>query len=344
MHSRISAIVIAHDRKEYLKKSVSSVLKQSLKRDFYEVIVVKNFEDPDIEQFLNDNRVFSVLCTEIAIGEKISAGLRVAKGDIIALLEDDDIFLQNKLETLLNTFDSNPDISAVFDIPVYKKRNGETIEDFPHLRTTFSGNQEEMNKKPSYVRDLRRSTNVSSTTLRMAILKNYLDIIREVKYLPDSFLFYVALLGGNTVFVPDVVLTNVLIHTGATYSSTTSYRKFINSNCKVVKDKLLDIGLFEVMLRGDPLWHSLEIESANLLLRERIFCLENRRGKKLQSTLIPFMRHNMVGISRRSLLGIAMAMVTVLAPSVSRVLFYLYRMSFMRQIENRGDSPSAENE
>ena len=50
----ISVIVTAYNRKEFLLQAVSSALRQTLPREYYEVIVVKNFEDEEIDRQLGD--------------------------------------------------------------------------------------------------------------------------------------------------------------------------------------------------------------------------------------------------------------------------------------------------
>ena len=43
----ISVIITAHNRKEFLLEAVNSALNQTLPKDEYEIIVVKNFQDFD---------------------------------------------------------------------------------------------------------------------------------------------------------------------------------------------------------------------------------------------------------------------------------------------------------
>jgi len=48
----ISVVVTAYDRKKYLLGAVLSALNQTISKDLYEVIVVKNFHDETIDQQL----------------------------------------------------------------------------------------------------------------------------------------------------------------------------------------------------------------------------------------------------------------------------------------------------
>jgi len=43
----ISVIIVAHNRREFLLEAVNSALHQTLPKDEYEIIVVKNFSEYD---------------------------------------------------------------------------------------------------------------------------------------------------------------------------------------------------------------------------------------------------------------------------------------------------------
>ena len=49
---KVSMIVTAYNRKDYLLSAVSSVAGQTLGKDLYEVVVVKNFEDKRIDDYI----------------------------------------------------------------------------------------------------------------------------------------------------------------------------------------------------------------------------------------------------------------------------------------------------
>ena len=46
-----------------------------------------------------------------------------SKGEIIFLLDSDDLFKKNKIKTVINIFLKNKKISSLFDLPIYKYRN-----------------------------------------------------------------------------------------------------------------------------------------------------------------------------------------------------------------------------
>ena len=90
----ISVIVIAHNRKTFLLGALNSLLKQSLNRKLFEIIVVKNFKDQVIDEYIENNSIVGIFCNSINIGMKMSAGIIASRGNILSFLEDDDRFLE----------------------------------------------------------------------------------------------------------------------------------------------------------------------------------------------------------------------------------------------------------
>ncbi len=52
----ISVIITAYNRREFLKHAVRSVLNQTLDKGLYEIIVVKNFKDPEVDRLIEQSR------------------------------------------------------------------------------------------------------------------------------------------------------------------------------------------------------------------------------------------------------------------------------------------------
>jgi len=83
----ISVIIPAYNRIQYIGEAVNSVLNQTLSRDKYEIVVVTNMDLPDREG------VKIIKSNERWQGPMIIQGIEEARGEVIALLDDDDLFL-----------------------------------------------------------------------------------------------------------------------------------------------------------------------------------------------------------------------------------------------------------
>jgi len=116
----ISVIIIAYDRKIFLKDAIKSVLNQSLDRNLYEIITVKNFKDKDIDDFIDQNGLLNIFSEDNTILGKFLEGITKSKGDIIAFLEDDDRFHKDKLK-IVNEIFSDEDVVYYHNADVMKK-------------------------------------------------------------------------------------------------------------------------------------------------------------------------------------------------------------------------------
>lgn len=96
----ITVIITVHDRRIFLKEAIQSVLNQTLKREYFEILVISYFNDQDIEKFCEENDVIFHVTKSVKLREKLYEGVKMASGKVLCFLEDDDLFLPEKLETI----------------------------------------------------------------------------------------------------------------------------------------------------------------------------------------------------------------------------------------------------
>ena len=102
----VSVIIPYYKNKNYIKKSVKSVLNQTLK-DF-ELIIIN--DEPGIEsrKFLNQLKIIDkrikIINNKSNIGAGLSRnrGIKVSKGKYISFIDSDDIWKKNKLKIQIN--------------------------------------------------------------------------------------------------------------------------------------------------------------------------------------------------------------------------------------------------
>ena len=99
----ISVIITAHNRREVLLEAVNSALNQTLPKDEYEIIVVKNFEDERIDKFLEEHNVKNIVTKEEPLGANIVKGVEESRGEVVSFL-DDDLWLSQKSEIVKQVF------------------------------------------------------------------------------------------------------------------------------------------------------------------------------------------------------------------------------------------------
>ena len=106
----VSILITAYNRKDYVVDAIRSALNQTISRDNYEILLVHNIDDVALENFCENNGIVVIKMPDDTIGSYMLKGLETSHGDIICFLDDDDLFLPNKLETLRNIFSAYPDL------------------------------------------------------------------------------------------------------------------------------------------------------------------------------------------------------------------------------------------
>ena len=67
----ISVVITAYDRKVFLLNAIKSVLSQTLDKTYYEIIVIKNFKDDNIDDFIKKNKVIGIISNEESLSGKL---------------------------------------------------------------------------------------------------------------------------------------------------------------------------------------------------------------------------------------------------------------------------------
>lgn len=238
----ISVVVLAYKRKEFILEAVQSVIDQTLERSKYEIIVVKNFIDDEIDDFLKKNEVLNIYSDEESLGSKVACGIENAHGEVISFLEDDDLFLPFKLKEINEIFQQNKD--------VFYFRNGiivtKKVED---VKNRLSDNE----KLPSKIKNFRISElsslrkiyiiqekygvwNTSSISIRKDSFIPFLQELHQVNHGLEILLFSFAMLSdkNNITSFQMKPLSIYRVHDSWTgYSVNSDMNERINKNIQV---------------------------------------------------------------------------------------------------------------
>ena len=112
---KVSVIITAYNRKEYLLNAVKSVADQTLSKDLYEVVVVKNFEDKQVDDYIRRLGFKNVIYDTPRYGEQVAVGIEESSGDVLTFLEDDDEFEREKLGEVYKAFLQYKNVSYFHD-------------------------------------------------------------------------------------------------------------------------------------------------------------------------------------------------------------------------------------
>ncbi|MGC8992403.1 MAG: glycosyltransferase family 2 protein [Thermoplasmata archaeon] len=237
---KISVVIIAHNRKKYLLDAVNSVLKQSLDKSYYEIIVLKNFKDPEIDEFLNKNDVINVLRNDDRWGIWVTDAMKISKGEIISFLDDDDMFEQNKLKIILDIFSENRNLGYIHNDRIYIDEHSNIIkrrsQNFHFLK--------ESNEKYFEFKDKNNFNclmmekfydNLSSTSIRKKILLENTDFVNMIEMGTDISIFSMALSSEYSVLYILKKLTYFRIHESTSQSVNENFVNFVNKELDYLK-------------------------------------------------------------------------------------------------------------
>jgi glycosyltransferase involved in cell wall biosynthesis len=114
MHPTVSVIVPAFNAKPWIAEALTSVLSQTVPPG--EVIVVDDGSTDGTPEAVRQfgSSVRYERRANSGAGAARNLGLRLAKGEYVAFLDADDLWLPEKLEKQLNLFSANPDIAWAY--------------------------------------------------------------------------------------------------------------------------------------------------------------------------------------------------------------------------------------
>jgi len=242
----ISVIVTAYDRKKYLLGAVQSALNQTISKDLYEVIVVKNFRDETIDRQLEKWGVVNLYSDDASQGGQVRDALGVARGDVISFLDDDDEFLPEKLERVYAAFRNGADYYHNGRVVVNEAGKVLRKEGFSML---VKGDEE----KARYAMQMithASFVNNSSISVRKHILEK-IDL-KRCELTIDAFMFTAALLSAHVMIDSPSLLTLFRVHSQHVGVDLRSFEATQTKTLKSYSRMLSDAAYLARLSRGTP--------------------------------------------------------------------------------------------
>jgi len=215
-----SIIITAFNRKEFLSAAIRSCLEQTFPRDKFEIILVKNFVDPTIDSLARDNNCILYSNIGGTIGEQLQVGIEASSADIICFLDDDDLFLPNKLDRLYQLFNENSLLIYYHNSSTLIDEQGNPIEGYfptPPERDLLLKNDKvkELRKNLRQRRDININsilTNLSCVSIRRSVIEPYIDQLPELIDGTDHFAFYISISLQGDMLINGNILNKYRIH------------------------------------------------------------------------------------------------------------------------------------
>jgi hypothetical protein len=219
------------------------VLNQTLDRNKYEIIVTKNFVDEKIDNYIKKNGGKLVFFEKgsVGVGAQIADALKYVKGEVICFLEDDDLFVKEKLKYVYDTFQKDKSIVYINNARKYIDENKRYLTKSP---SKFERREKdiiirEADKKPINLLKIQQYSNPffnqSSIAIKTSILKRFIADLKNIKFAPDLFYYFVSLVSGD-LLISTKELTLYMVHE-STSNSIKDYASFKAVNCKFFDDE-----------------------------------------------------------------------------------------------------------
>ena len=283
-----SVIVIAFNRREFIKSAIDSVLNQTLDKTLFEIIVIKNFKDQEIDDYINLKKITNIISEDISLGGKLIQATESTQGKFISILEDDDFFNIQKLE-FLNKYVSE-DVCYIHNgfERRYVDKTESQREESPYF---LSGGeplicQNKTLKCASNMSSANAFFNCSSITISRDLLLKYKEIIKKITFQLDAFLFMIAFSDRRKLIHLPHKLTSFREHDYSIDDNDT-YEHFklkkMGRTLKILEEKRMIVDSFNsriprYMLYGDILYLKstlkiFNVDAGKTSFQEKIFSL-----------------------------------------------------------------------
>ena len=209
MKPLISIVVNCFSRKDFVVEALKSACEQTISRSEYEIILIKNFHDEEIDSFVEESGIISICTDNITTGSWFKIAANYAKGEFISFLDDDDLIHPNKLDILQSVIQLDPEIVYIHNKSeetdsMFKKK------EFNRSKVIYF----RLDNRAQFRKSLKNRYyfNLSSITARKDILQRYMSFISETNHGTDFVIFSAASMSGKKMLEYDDSLTYFRIH------------------------------------------------------------------------------------------------------------------------------------
>lgn len=225
---KIGVVVSAYRRYHFLPQAIESVLKQTRKAD--EIVVVVD----DAEK-IKRYPVYIVESKAEKYGEMLIAGIKALTTDVVAFLEDDDLFHPEKLKIIEKVLKNN-DIVALHHRQHFIDFDGHIIDD-SNIATYYLNGQPSNNTivgKENALDIVKKFPllhhNVSSWVIKKHLLEYNVEILSNIELMLDYAFLVISILHSHFTHIGDQ-LSYYRIGSGHSQLLTKSYNEVAKVVC-----------------------------------------------------------------------------------------------------------------
>lgn len=212
---KISVILTAYGREKFLHQALDSISSQTLDKSEYEVITITNF---DFKYVTSPGMKLSKIIMEGSIGQFLKRGIEQSRGEIIAFLDDDDLWEEGKLKNTLKVF------SEISDISYYHNSCSFVDEYGRKMKTSFfkSGQLRKFKNKLIFknfdkleimqMLNYAGNGHLSSITIKKVDFEPVLSNLQKITGATDVFFFWSAIINHKKILLDPLQFTKYRFH------------------------------------------------------------------------------------------------------------------------------------
>lgn len=247
----LSVIIPVYDRSEFVNDAVKSVI-DLIKENSIEILVVSNINlSLEIE-----SRAIRLIRTDIkSLSKKLEIGIRESSASIVAFLEDDDLWCNDKINELLSVFRKNKQVDFYHNGS--KQFRGEVCDVMNNSNSGCIIIKRDGLDNGNLVKPIKLAIrnnigyNLSSIAVRKSAILDHLDILTSLSvYGIDSLVAIITLIYCNNIFIDRNIRTCVRIH------KNNSYRTLFTDDEKFISE----LNLSKKLINSNDEWITLYIE------------------------------------------------------------------------------------
>ncbi len=214
----IAVVVGDYSRRRYLPFALASLGAQTLARERFEIVVTKNWRDPEVDRSLAALGATILFDEEPRIGRWLRRAVNACRAPIVTFLDDDDEFEPERLERVLGAFAEHPELGfyrnrvRVIDregrsVPAVDWRELEIDPAFDRTGPVYLDRHDEARVLDLVALHSHATFNSSTMAVRRDLLEGSAGAAFETTELPDLALALLGILSGRPLFLDDRRLT-----------------------------------------------------------------------------------------------------------------------------------------
>lgn len=208
---RISVLVVSYDRTEFVVEALRSVIGQDLDTSEFETILLTNRSDPEIDRLLAGHSIQRLEPPPGNWGEWVLAALPRCRGEVLAFLDDDDIYEAGKLAAVREAFASAPPLGYYHHRVRRFGATGRSSDALGPVLGRLPDAQKNRRVADRLFWDLG-GFNLSSIAVRRSVVEENAELLRALRVGHSLALFYASMTGPWDLQFDSRVLGRYRIH------------------------------------------------------------------------------------------------------------------------------------